>query len=117
VDHRAGQQKAGSAGGQRRGSRLSAVVPWVHPDQSEPITPVLPMGSLQNLHRSLIIDGEPVAAGIQPVGDALCHTNPTFAYGAVLSIQHGGSPIWMIRCRTCVARWSTAAGPCCAAAC
>jgi hypothetical protein len=68
---------------------LPAVAPWVHPDQSEPITPVLPMGSLQNLHRSLITDGEPVAAGIQPVGDALCHTNPTFAYGAVLSIQHG----------------------------
>lgn len=68
---------------------LPLVVPWVHPDQSEPITPVLPMGSLQNLHRSLMIDGEPVAVGIQPVGDALCHTNPTFAYGAVLSIQHG----------------------------
>lgn len=28
-----------------------------------------------------------------------------------------GSPSWMIRCRTCAARWSTAAGPCCAAAC
>jgi 2-polyprenyl-6-methoxyphenol hydroxylase-like FAD-dependent oxidoreductase len=68
---------------------LPVVAPWVHPDQSEPITPVLPMGSLQNLHRSLNTDGEPVAAGIQPVGDALCHTNPTFAYGAVLSIQHG----------------------------
>jgi len=68
---------------------LPLVVPWVHPDQSEPITPVLPMGSLQNLHRSLIVDGEPIAVGVQPVGDALCHTNPTFAYGAALSIQHG----------------------------
>jgi hypothetical protein len=27
--------------------------------------------------------------GIQPVGDALCHTNPTFAYGASLSLDHG----------------------------
>jgi 2-polyprenyl-6-methoxyphenol hydroxylase-like FAD-dependent oxidoreductase len=68
---------------------LPALVPWVHPDQAEPLTPVLPMGSLQNLHRSLLIDGEPVAVGIQPIGDALCHTNPTFAYGASLSIQHG----------------------------
>jgi 2-polyprenyl-6-methoxyphenol hydroxylase-like FAD-dependent oxidoreductase len=68
---------------------LPALVPWVHPDQSEPITPVLPMGSLQNLHRSLVIDGKPVALGIQPIGDALCHTNPTFAYGASLSISHG----------------------------
>lgn len=65
------------------------VVPWVHPDQSEPITPVLPMGSLQNLHRSLVVGGEPVAVGVQPIGDALCHTNPTFAYGAVLAIKHG----------------------------
>jgi 2-polyprenyl-6-methoxyphenol hydroxylase-like FAD-dependent oxidoreductase len=68
---------------------LPLVVPWVHPDQSEPITPVLPMGSLQNLHRSLVVGGEPVALGVQPIGDALCHTNPTFAYGAVLSIRHG----------------------------
>ena len=68
---------------------LPLVVPWVHPDQSEPITSVLPMGSLQNLHRSLVVGGEPVAVGVQPIGDALCHTNPTFAYGAVLSIKHG----------------------------
>jgi 2-polyprenyl-6-methoxyphenol hydroxylase-like FAD-dependent oxidoreductase len=68
---------------------MPALVPWVHPDQSKPITPVLPMGSLQNLHRSLIVDGEPVATGIQPIGDALCHTNPTFAYGASLSLNHG----------------------------
>ena len=67
---------------------MPSLVPWVHPDQSEAISPVLPMGSLQNVHRSLLVDGEPVAAGIQPIGDALCHTNPTFAYGASLSVQH-----------------------------
>lgn len=68
---------------------MPSLVPWVHPDQSDAITPVLPMGSLQNVHRSLMVDGEPVAVGIQPIGDALCHTNPTFAYGASLSIHHG----------------------------
>ena len=68
---------------------IPSLVPWVDPDCSEPITPVLPMGSLQNLHRSLVVDGEPVAVGIQPIGDALCHTNPTFALGASLSITHG----------------------------
>ena len=68
---------------------IPPLVPWIHPDCSEPITPVLPMGSLQNLHRSLVVDGEPVATGIQPIGDALCHTNPTFALGASLSITHG----------------------------
>jgi hypothetical protein len=32
-----------------------------------------------------------VVVGIQPIGDALCHTNPTFAYGASLSIHHAFS--------------------------
>jgi 2-polyprenyl-6-methoxyphenol hydroxylase-like FAD-dependent oxidoreductase len=68
---------------------IPPLVPWVDPECAEPITPVLPMGSLQNLHRSLVVDGQPVAIGIQPVGDALCHTNPTFALGASLSIAHG----------------------------
>jgi 2-polyprenyl-6-methoxyphenol hydroxylase-like FAD-dependent oxidoreductase len=68
---------------------IPPLVPWVHPDCSEPITPVLPMGSLQNLHRSLVVEGEPVATGIQPIGDALCHTNPTFALGASLALTHG----------------------------
>ena len=70
-------------------ARHPAARPWIHPDCSEPVTPVLPMGSLQNLHRSLVVDGEPVATGIQPIGDALCHTNPTFALGASLSLAHG----------------------------
>ncbi len=68
---------------------IPPLVAWVDPDCSEPITPVLPMGSLQNVHRSLVVDGEPVAIGVQPIGDALCHTNPTFALGASLSIAHG----------------------------
>jgi hypothetical protein len=61
----------------------------VHPDIAEPITDVLPMGSLQNLQRTLVVDGEPVAVGLQPIGDALCHTNPTFAYGASVALDHG----------------------------
>jgi 2-polyprenyl-6-methoxyphenol hydroxylase-like FAD-dependent oxidoreductase len=68
---------------------IPPLVPWVDPDCAEPITPVLPMGSLQNFHRSLVVDGEPVAIGIQPIGDALCHTNPTFALGASLAIMQG----------------------------
>src|SRR5207244_2263036 len=47
---------------------MPSLVPWVHPDQADPFTPVLPMGSLQNLHRSFVVDGEPVAPGIQPIG-------------------------------------------------
>jgi hypothetical protein len=48
-----------------------------------------PVLMIPPLHRSLVVDGAPVAMGIQPIGDALCHTNPTFAYGASLSISHG----------------------------
>ena len=68
---------------------IQPLVPWIDPECAEPITPVLPMGSLHNVHRSLVVDGEPVAVGVQPVGDALCHTNPTFALGAALSLSHG----------------------------
>jgi hypothetical protein len=68
---------------------LPAVAEWLQSDRAEPISPVLPMGSLQNLHRSLVRDGAPVATGIQPIGDALCHTNPTFAYGVSLGLRHG----------------------------
>jgi 2-polyprenyl-6-methoxyphenol hydroxylase-like FAD-dependent oxidoreductase len=68
---------------------VPALVPWIHPDCADPVTPVLPMGSLQNVHRSLVVDGTPVAVGVHPIGDALCHTNPTFALGASLSLDHG----------------------------
>jgi 2-polyprenyl-6-methoxyphenol hydroxylase-like FAD-dependent oxidoreductase len=68
---------------------MPSLVPWVDSSVSEPITSVLPMGSLQNLHRTLVVDGEPLALGIQPIGDAQCHTNPTFAFGASAALQHG----------------------------
>jgi 2-polyprenyl-6-methoxyphenol hydroxylase-like FAD-dependent oxidoreductase len=51
--------------------------------RAEPITDVLPMGSLQNTFRH----HGPVR-GFVPVGDALCHTNPIFALGLSQSIIH-----------------------------
>ena len=53
---------------------------WVNPDTSEPITDVLPMGSLQNTLRTPI-DGQPPAVGLISIGDALCHTDPVFSLG------------------------------------
>jgi len=64
---------------------------WVHPDVAEPITPVLPMGQLRNALRHPVRDGHPVAPGLVLVGDALCHTNPTFAFGASLSLHHASA--------------------------
>jgi 2-polyprenyl-6-methoxyphenol hydroxylase-like FAD-dependent oxidoreductase len=58
---------------------------WVNPELAEPITPVLPMGSLQNtIHR---YDGS--IARLFPMADALCHTDPFLALGLSFSLIHG----------------------------
>jgi hypothetical protein len=45
-------------------------------------------GQLRNTLRAACRDGTPVATGLIPVGDARCHTNPTFAFGLSLSLTH-----------------------------
>lgn len=54
------------------------------PDHARPITDVMPMGGLANIDRTA---GAGVP-GLVPVGDALCHTNPMFAYGLSFSLVH-----------------------------
>jgi 2-polyprenyl-6-methoxyphenol hydroxylase-like FAD-dependent oxidoreductase len=54
------------------------------PDHARPITDVMPMGGLANIDRTR---GSGVP-GLVPVGDALCHTNPMFAYGLSFSLVH-----------------------------
>jgi 2-polyprenyl-6-methoxyphenol hydroxylase-like FAD-dependent oxidoreductase len=73
---------------QRLAMGLPGVPSWVDPEVASPISPVLPMGQLRNTLRTFVANGEPVVPGLQPIGDALCHTNPTFAYGASLALQH-----------------------------
>jgi hypothetical protein len=60
---------------------------WTNADTAEPITAVLPMGSLQNTIRSLP-DGRPPAIGLISVGDALCHTDPVLSLGLSFSLIH-----------------------------
>jgi len=67
---------------------ISQVAPLVAPGVSTPITPVLPMGELRNLRRSLVVDGAPVALGVQPIGDALLNTDPIFAWGLSLALTN-----------------------------
>jgi len=62
--------------------------PLVDPQCAEPITPVLPMGGLQNTLRNYVPGGRPLAEGIVPVADAYCHTDPTFALGISMSVIH-----------------------------
>lgn len=62
---------------------MPALASWT--SLSDPITPVLPMGSLHNTYRHYADSPVP---GLIPVGDALCHTDPVFALGLSQSIIH-----------------------------
>ena len=66
---------------------MPALDAWTNPGTSEPITPVLPMGSLQNTLRSLS-DGRPPVVGLVSVGDALCHTDPVASLGLSFALIH-----------------------------
>jgi len=54
------------------------------PDHGRPVTDVMPMGGLMNVERT----GPAAVAGLVPVGDALCHTDPAFAWGLSFSLVH-----------------------------
>jgi 2-polyprenyl-6-methoxyphenol hydroxylase-like FAD-dependent oxidoreductase len=55
--------------------------------RAEPITGVMPMGGLMNVDRT----GDPGVRRVVAVGDALCHTDPAFAYGLSLSLVHAAA--------------------------
>jgi 2-polyprenyl-6-methoxyphenol hydroxylase-like FAD-dependent oxidoreductase len=67
--------------------RVVALLPGMTPWRAvaEPITEVLPMGHLRNTFRP-----PSDVPGLLAVGDARCHTNPTFALGASLGLAQGG---------------------------
>jgi flavin-dependent dehydrogenase len=54
------------------------------PEHGEPITDVMPMGGLTNVDRT----GDPGVSGLVAVGDALCHTDPAFAWGLSFALVH-----------------------------
>jgi len=61
---------------------------WLEAGDARPITDVIPMGSLHNTIRRFVVDREPIALGVVPVGDALCHTDPFGALGLSFSLIH-----------------------------
>ncbi|MEV0847235.1 FAD-dependent monooxygenase [Streptomyces sp. NPDC049954] len=63
------------------------LAPWVSPDAAEPISPVHPMGGLDNSIRRWGQEDPPVL-GFFPVGDAVCTTNPAYGRGVSLAISH-----------------------------
>ena len=66
---------------------MPALHSWTNLDIVEPITDVLPMGSLQNTLRSPV-DGRPPTIGLVSIGDAICHTDPVFALGLSFALVH-----------------------------
>jgi 2-polyprenyl-6-methoxyphenol hydroxylase-like FAD-dependent oxidoreductase len=60
---------------------------WIDGDVAMPVSEVLGMGGLRNVLRPFVAaDGSPVVLGVLPVGDALCHTNAAYGWGASLGI-------------------------------
>lgn len=57
------------------------------PDYGTPITEVMPMGGLMNVDRTAAPDVD----GLVAVGDALCHTDPAFAWGLSFSLVHAAA--------------------------
>jgi 2-polyprenyl-6-methoxyphenol hydroxylase-like FAD-dependent oxidoreductase len=71
---------------ERVARKLPVMADWL--DAATPITDVLPMGQLRNRLRRTVVDDAPVVTGLVPIGDARCHTNPTFAFGLSLGLHH-----------------------------
>ena len=57
------------------------------PDYGRPITDVMPMGGLMNVDRT----ADPDVASLVATGDALCHTDPAFAWGLSFGLAHAQS--------------------------
>ena len=61
--------------------QLVATAPWLD-GRAEPITEsVHAMAGLVNLRRQYVVDGQPVATGFIPIGDAVLCTNPLYGRG------------------------------------
>ncbi len=63
----------------------------VDPEFALPLTPVLAMGELQNTLRHYVERGRARVLGMIPVGDTVCHTDPTFALGLSFAFIHAGA--------------------------
>ncbi len=69
--------------------RFRSLAGLVTPEIAQPITDVMPMGALTNVLHPPLMEGRPVALGLHFVGDSYCHTNPLFAWGLCLGVDHG----------------------------
>jgi 2-polyprenyl-6-methoxyphenol hydroxylase-like FAD-dependent oxidoreductase len=75
---------------------MPALHSWTNPDTAEPITGVLPMGSLQNTLR-MPVEDDPIALGVIGVADVICHTDPVLALGLSFSLIHARALVDALR--------------------
>lgn len=54
---------------------------------ARPVSGMVVMGALQNMRRSYVRDGAPLARGFAGIGDSICHTDPTPAYGMSMALE------------------------------
>lgn len=59
---------------------------WLDGDPLE--DSVLVMAKLEDRYRRFVVDGEPVAPGVLPVGDAWACTNPSLGRGMAMGMRH-----------------------------
>jgi 2-polyprenyl-6-methoxyphenol hydroxylase-like FAD-dependent oxidoreductase len=64
---------------------------WLRQDLAAPASPVFTMGGLSNRLRDLRAMDAQALAGFLPLGDALCHTNPSHGWGASLALYQAGA--------------------------
>ena len=70
-------------------ARCPLAAHWGSPDHGpEPITGVDVMAGLEDRHRRLVVDGEPVVTGLVLVGDAWARTNPALGAGTSIGVVH-----------------------------
>jgi hypothetical protein len=62
-----------------------------HGRDGEPISGVDVMAGIEDRHRRLVVDGEPIAAGVMAVGDAWACTNPSLGRGTSIGLLHARS--------------------------
>jgi 2-polyprenyl-6-methoxyphenol hydroxylase-like FAD-dependent oxidoreductase len=67
---------------------LPAVASWLDDTRTMPITDVLAMAGHHNVLREPVVDGLPTVLGYLPIGDALCVTDPVYAWGASFAVTH-----------------------------
>src|SRR6266566_4390564 len=66
-------------------ARYPLVAHWA---DGAPISGVDVMAGIEDRHRRLAVDGQPVATGVIAVGDAWACTNPSLGRGAALALVH-----------------------------